>query len=213
MVVGRLLSYWEGDFSGAMLNFGGETFLCSMQKLFAQPLRNPNNIPSYYTLQSGSIIDFWTWIHGIFVNLPIPVRSLRSIAHIQSSLLYTKSNDQKLHQLTNEISDDIMMTSTPQYFLARVPLFARQKIICRVTGVAHRWEMNNPGSRAKYAEAQPEICISRDRIFDSFSFWLNKWNLKTQHHHPSSIHLLFLKGYKNGVFWKTLFWRVIFSHD
>ena len=23
MVVGRLLSYWEGNFSGAMLNFGG----------------------------------------------------------------------------------------------------------------------------------------------------------------------------------------------
>ena len=25
MVVGRLLSYWEGNFSGAMLNFGGYT--------------------------------------------------------------------------------------------------------------------------------------------------------------------------------------------
>ena len=27
MVVGRLLSYWEGNFSGAMLNFGGGSIL------------------------------------------------------------------------------------------------------------------------------------------------------------------------------------------
>ena len=26
MIVGRLLSYWEVDFSGAMLNFGGVLF-------------------------------------------------------------------------------------------------------------------------------------------------------------------------------------------
>jgi len=31
MVVGRLLSYWEGNFSGAMLNFGKEIFLSGVE--------------------------------------------------------------------------------------------------------------------------------------------------------------------------------------
>ncbi len=41
MVVGRLLSYWEGNFSGAMLNFGGVTpvanFICYQPDLEKRP--------------------------------------------------------------------------------------------------------------------------------------------------------------------------------
>ena len=52
-----------------------------------------------------------------------------------------------------------------------------------VTHVDHRWEMNNPSPRAKYAEAQPEICrllllVKRMEPeatkFDSPSFLLNR---------------------------------------
>ena len=39
-MVGRLLSYWEGNFSGAMLNFGMVTRKCSFAKV-VYPFETP----------------------------------------------------------------------------------------------------------------------------------------------------------------------------
>ncbi len=46
MVVGRLLSYWEGNFSGALLNFGGVTSYFFQLHIF-------NDIPKCIQRRSG----------------------------------------------------------------------------------------------------------------------------------------------------------------
>ena len=64
MVVGRLLSYWEGNFSGAMLNFGRVTVSFKLTCTIGQNLElllglNDANHNMRLVLKAGTLIVFF----------------------------------------------------------------------------------------------------------------------------------------------------------
>ena len=71
MVVGRLLSYWEGNFSGAMLNLVGVNLNGSWvpaKKVGHSSLVN-GSTPSYTHSQTGRIVS-WTDMNMCLTNQP-----------------------------------------------------------------------------------------------------------------------------------------------
>ena len=79
MVVGRLLSYWEGNFSGAMLNFGG---------VYGLVKRDPYMVYEIISIELGSIMIPYIkqparfFFHCSFVDSKIP--TLAKPIHLRS---------------------------------------------------------------------------------------------------------------------------------
>ena len=64
MVVGRLLSYWEGNFSGAMLHFGGVIFKTTSLR----GMCNPRSF-LFHPLNLLFPVFFWTQVTWFFTRL------------------------------------------------------------------------------------------------------------------------------------------------
>ena len=60
MMVGRLLSYWEGIFSGAMLNFGTVQLCCiSFMECRSACLSEPSTLMPEYTQDNYDVDQWW----------------------------------------------------------------------------------------------------------------------------------------------------------
>ena len=85
MVVGRLLSYWEGNFSGAMLNFGRVwIFFLTLFFPYIDPIKKSTiHVVKYPLRVAPSNSGKW----GVFLGIPEPNQKMSESILVVTGIL------------------------------------------------------------------------------------------------------------------------------